>query len=461
MTHAFESQTGRRAVLHAASVLGVRAVVGEGPSVGLIDPIPEADAIPNPLQSSALARPDHPAIVAAGRSVSFAELKREVAARAEMLYLLGVRAGTGVHLRGGDRLEHVVAWHAVQWLGAHPAPNGVCSVDCATLPSAKNPRQERSWPDAEVRVALNTSGTTGEPRRIELTTRQLTYSALGSAIRLGHHLDDRWLCCMPLDHIAGQSILMRCALLGTTVVLHPRFNAKAVAAAMDGGDVTLVSLVPTMLERVLDARATEPFPSTLRAVLLGGGPIANALLERCAALGVPVASTWGMTELASQIATALPGSGQGALPPLPVARITVAADGRLVVTGPIARGSMTTADLGAVTDGCVRVHGRADDIILSGGENIDPARVEQALIRHPGVVEAMVFRVPSATWGFRPEAALVADAGGPVSDDELNNWCAQHLSALEVPDAYHWTEELPKGALGKIQRRALIDWRRP
>ena len=461
VTHAFESQVGRRAVLNAACVLGARAIVGEGPNVTRADPVPVTDALPNPLQSAALARPDHPAIVAGGRSLSFAELKLEVATRAETLYRIGVRAGAAVQLRGGDRVEHVIAWHAVQWLGAHPAPDAACSVDCAALRPAERQRPERTWPDQEVRLALDTSGTTGEPRRIELTTRQLTYSAFGSAIRLGHHLNDRWLCCMPLNHVAGQSILMRCALLGTTVVLHERFDAQAVAAALDRGDVSLVSLVPTMLERVLDARPAEPFPSALRVVLLGGGPIPDALLERCAAIGVPVAATWGMTELASQIATALPGSGAGALPPLAVARITAAANGRLVVTGPIAQGVMTTADLGTVTDGCVRVDGRADDVILSGGENIDPARVEQVLMRHPDVAEAAVFRVPSTTWGFRPEAALVARDGGQASDDELNRWCAQHLSAFEVPDAYHWTEELPKTALGKIQRRALTDWRRP
>src|SRR5205807_7583774 len=152
-------------------------------------------------------------------------------------------------------------------------------------------------------AVMHTSGTTAEPKRIPLSHDNFLASALGSAVALGLDPSERWLCPMPLTHVGGVSIPIRSAIYASTAVLHGRFDTEAVLSELmdPARRITLVSLVPTMLARLLEAGLHDP--PTLRWALLGGGPIAPALLERAAAAGVPVAPTYGMTEACSQIAT--------------------------------------------------------------------------------------------------------------------------------------------------------------
>ncbi len=451
--------------------------------------------LPNPLESAAWARPDTPAVVAPDGAATYAELRVAVARRAGAFARRGVAPGARVALLGAPSLDWAVTLHAVGWLGAVAAPLPVgaprdelrarCesaqarwgwadeahepalrALDLELLPGDEgaSPPSAHPWPLDAPRWCVHTSGTTGSARAVTLTAAQVLFGALGSAIRLGHHLDDRWLCCLPLHHVGGLSILARCAWLGTTVVLAPRFDASAVARALDGGEVSLVSLVPTMLERVLDARAERPFPPSLRAILLGGAAARPALLARCARLTAPVALTWGMTETASQVATGLPGeldpaSGVGA--PLPFARVEARAGGRLWVSGPLAAasspgGAFETADRGAVdAQGRVHVLGRADDVLVSGGENVCPRRVEAALRAHPGVADALVVGLPDPTWGARIGAVLTpAGDGAPPSDAALRAWCRERLRAPEIPRVWRWTQMLPRTSLGKPSRAA-------
>ena len=168
---------------------------------------------------------------------------------------------------------------------------------------------QRPSPREEMRDALAliyTSGTTGRPKGAILTSAAFRASARASAELLGTGPDDRWLACMPLFHIGGLSILLRACLAGSSVVVQAGFEARAVAAALESGAVTGVSLVATMLRRLLDVRGERPAPQGLRWLLLGGGPAPAALLERAHALGYPLAPTYGLTEAASQVATRLP-----------------------------------------------------------------------------------------------------------------------------------------------------------
>jgi O-succinylbenzoic acid--CoA ligase len=286
---------------------------------------------------------------------------------------------------------------------------------------------------------------------------------MGYAMRLGHALDDAWLCCLPLHHIGGLSILLRCAMYATTARLEPRFEAAAVARALDSGQITLASLVPAMLSAALDARAAAgrsgPFPPALRAILLGGGPTRAPLLARCQAIGAPVSVTWGMTETGSQVATRAPGDlspGLHAGAPLAFARVTLDGE-RLAVEGPVAPGGrLVSHDRGAIDgDGRVHITGRSDDVILSGGENIDPAEVEAALTDHAGVAGAAVVARSDPRWGQRPVAWLVPSAGDRPPDAELEAWCRDRLAGFKVPDAFLWCDALPRTALGKISRGLL------
>lgn len=421
-------------------------------------------SLPNPVAASARARPDHPALIVGDQSLTWRELAERVAARAGALHALGVQAGETVARLGTSDVDFVVDLHAVGWLGAALLPLPVRATDDERArllalagsprrieagplpdPGAAPPVPERPWPLEEVRLRLATSGTTGLPRLIPLATGQLAFSAFGSAIRLGHLPDDRWLGCLPLHHTGGLAILMRSAWQGTTVVLHPGFSAEAVSAALDEG-VSLVSLVPTALQAVLDLRGDRPFLPSLRAILLGGAPASPALLARCAAIHAPVARTWGMTEAGSQIATAFPGDLEDGAPMLPFARVEVE-DGRLVVHGPLVGGRHLTSDRGDVRDGRVRVFGRADHVILSGGENIDPAEIEGVLSLHPAVCDVVVVGAPDPRWGQRPVARVVL--GAPVDDAELAAWCRARLAGFKVPDRWERVEGIARGELGK------------
>lgn len=450
--------------------------------------------VPQPLLSTALARAEHPVLICGETIWTAARLQLTVARRAAWLAGQGVAAGDVVALLGAPSIDWVVSFHALGWLGAiaAPLPDGqppaeqarllrelkplAVLADAAARPglghtlrslplagaepelaAASQLVAERFWPLDEVRVVIFTSGSSAQPRQVELTTAQLLFNALGSAIRLGHDVHDRWLACLPLHHIGGLSILMRCAWFGSCVVLEPRFDAERVAQMLDTGTVTLASFVPTMLARVLDARAAVPFPSALRAILVGGAAVSQPLLERCRALGAPLALTWGMSETASQVATRFAGdlaAGHGA-PPLAFARVGER-DGRLTVRGPTVReAELLTDDLGYVDAlGHIHVTGRADDVILSGGEKVVPAEVEALLLTHPAIAEVAVVARPDPRWGQRPVAFLVArEASLPA--EELTRWCRERLAAFKVPAAFNWCAALPRTALGKIARATL------
>lgn len=500
ITNALESAIGRAGARHLAATLpGVHGLsdvpaedvaslpsrraehvalpgghgLGIAPSAATTRREPHEIAIPNPLASSALARPDHPAVVTERETVSYRELALRAARGARVLSARGVEPGMTVALSGPRDLSWISWLHAIGWLGAvaAPLPDKVPEGELARLalvirPHARvdsterelgaSPAEERAWPLAEPRLLVTSSGSTALPRVVELDTLQLTTSAFGSAVRLGHHLDDRWLACLPLHHVGGLSILYRAAFYGITVVFSERFDAGAVARAIDDGEVTLVSLVPAMLARVLDAREARwgearPMPPTLRAILLGGAAAPAELSLRSRAIDAPIALTWGMSEAASQVATSLVGSTR--LAPVPFARVS-AEGGRLVVRGPIApRGTLVTGDAGEVAaDGAVTVHGRADDVIISGGEKVSPAEIESVLRRHPAVRDAAVVARDSARWGRRPFAVVeTAD----LTPELLRGWCREHLAPFKVPDGIVCLPHLPRAALGKVLLREI------
>lgn len=313
-------------------------------------------------------------------------------------------------------------------------------------------REELPYPD--VATVMFTSGTTSAPKPVFLTPRNWEANAVGSALALGLDPNERWLCVMPLAHVGGLSILLRSTLYATTVVLHERFDTAAVLDELidPGRGITLVSLVPTMLSRLLDAGLERP--PTLRWALLGGGPIPQPLLERAARAGVPVAPSYGMTEGCSQIAT----FGF----PLHGVRMRID-EGEIVVSGANfapntlgADGWLRTGDLGEF-DACgrLRVVGRSSDTIVSGGENVAPAQVEAALLEHPEVADVGVFSRPDPEWGERVVARVVLHAGASATAAELRAFAAERLARFKVPKEIEFGETLPRTASGKLLRREL------
>jgi O-succinylbenzoic acid--CoA ligase len=296
-------------------------------------------------------------------------------------------------------------------------------------------------------VALQTSGTTGAPKGVELTFANLLWSALGSAALLGVHREDRWLCALPLSHVGGLSILARSAIYGTAATILERWDTDAVAAELRSGRATLVSLVPTTLARLLDAGVDEA--PGLRWALLGGAPVSPALRERAAAL--PVAETYGLTEAASQVTTF------GV--PLFCTRVELdgGEEGEILVSGPTVAGAspLRTGDLGRWRDGRLEISGRLADTIVTGGENVAPAEVEAVLERHPVVAEAAVFGRPDPEWGEAVCALVVARPGMTVDERDLRAHCARNLAGFKVPKAIGLTASLPRTPSGKLVRAAL------
>jgi len=336
--------------------------------------------------------------------------------------------------------------------GALPPPASLAGQP-ARLDTGGHPGSDRAE-DVPVAV-IHTSGTTASPKPVVLTAGNFLASALGSAVALGLDPAERWLCPMPLTHVGGLSIPIRSAIYATTAVVHGRFDTEEVLSELadPGRRITLVSLVPTMLARLLDAGLQRP--PTLRWALLGGGPIAPALLERARAAGVPVAPTYGMTEACSQIAT----FGW----PLAGVEVRTDEDGEVLVRGPIVSpgavasdGWLHTGDLGRFAErNRLEIVGRKADTIITGGENVAPTEVEAALLEHPAVADAAVHPRADPEWGEAVIATVVLREGASAPPEELRAHCAARLAAFKVPKAVEFADALPRTQSGKLLRRQL------
>jgi O-succinylbenzoic acid--CoA ligase len=221
---------------------------------------------------------------------------------------------------------------------------------------------------------------------------------------------------------------------------------------------------------MLAERGERPYPTTLRYVLLGGGPAPLPLLERALSAHALVVQTYGLTETASQIVTLAPEDAIRKLgsagKPLMGSRIRVEADGEICVDGPSVspgyvhqparQGWLHTGDLGYLDeDGYLYVLDRRDDLIISGGENVYPAEVESALLRHPAVEEAGVTGVADPEWGQTVAAAIKLHPRQTATEQELIAFCRQQLASYKVPRRIEFRETLPRNAAGKLLRRDL------
>jgi O-succinylbenzoic acid--CoA ligase len=261
---------------------------------------------------------------------------------------------------------------------------------------------------------------------------------------------------MPLSHVGGLMILARSAAAASTVVLEP-FDAERTARTLQEGDITLASLVPTMLARILDAGG-RPGPG-LRRIMLGGGPCPPSLLRRAADAGFPVSQTYGLTEACSTVTLADPGDLETAGRALPGTGLTVAQDGEILISGPTVVGewdALRTGDLGRLDDqGRLTVIGRKSDTIVTGGENVAPAEVEAVLEEHPGVAEAAVLARPHPEWGESVTALFVPATDPPPDPAALRDHCGERLAGYKVPKAFERVAQLPRTPSGKLLRREL------
>lgn len=422
------------------------------------------------LTRSAGRRPDATALAADGEELSYAALEARVAAAAGRLRALGVGEGDRVATTLAPGLAFVETLHAAWRLGAALVPlntrlsagelawqredSGARVVVEEPLEPGEPVPPRQALPPDEIATVIYTSGTTSRPKPVEHTVANHLASALASAKNLGVEADDRWLCVLPLFHVGGLTIPVRAAVYGTAAEIHAGFDEDAVLDALPRA--THVSLVPTMLRRLV-ARGLER-PPRLRAALLGGGPIPADLLDWVRETGFPALPTYGMTETTSQVVTAEPGRLAGR--PLDGVELRIGHEGEILVRGPqvapgavAADGWLHTGDRGRLDEeGRLHVEGRIADFIVSGGENVSCAEVEEALLSHPAVSDAGVAGVPDPEWGERVEAWVVAPGADPA---ELIAHVRGRLAAYKAPKDIHLVAELPRNAAGKLLRGSL------
>ncbi len=436
----------------------------------------------NWLSQRAATCPDRIALIADGNSLSYAELEREATAAARRLAARGVRRGATVSLMLEPGIDHVVLLHALMKLGAvsYPVNTRLAAAEIeAELERADSVLVVSGSPDLGMTEAdlpllgehdldalvcrILTSGTSGRPRPVGLTYGNHLWSAVGSAFNLGVEPTDRWLCCLPLYHVGGLSIVMRSVIYGTTAVVHEGFDVDRVASSLEGDGVTLISVVATQLVRLLEA-GVDLLP--LRAVLVGGGPVGEEVLAEAIGRGATVIQTYGLTEAASQVTTLSPGEARSRLGsvgrPLLTTHLRIQ-EGEILVQGPtVAPGTadedgwLHTGDLGRIDDeGFLYVEDRLGDVIVTGGENVLPAEIEAVLLRHPGVLDAAAVGRADAEWQEAVTAVVVLRNGAEVSADELRTHCASELAGYKVPKRVEFVTELPRTESGKLQREAL------
>jgi O-succinylbenzoic acid--CoA ligase len=324
--------------------------------------------------------------------------------------------------------------------------------------------------DDQPATILFTSGSTGIPKAALHTWGNHRYSAKGANANLPLRRGDRWLLSLPLYHVGGLAILVRCALAGAAVAVPSR--DVPVHESIRTTQAAHVSLVATQCRRLLDATTGGP-PDSLRAVLLGGGPIPESLLQRGVERGWPFLTSYGCTEMASQVTTTAPGDPRSDLSTagrcLPYRRVRIVG-GEVQVKGRslfrayvtedglddprTANGWYRTGDRGRIdASGRLHILGRIDRMFVSGGENIQPEEIEAALERVEEVERAVVVPVSDAEYGERPVAFVRLREG--ASSPDLESALRRRLPGFKIPDAFH---SLPDEGLSdglKVDRAAL------
>ncbi len=318
--------------------------------------------------------------------------------------------------------------------------------------------------DDDVAVVVSTSGTTGIPKGAMLTAPALIASASATHDRIGG--PGTWLLALPAYHVAGLQVMVRSMLAGTVpVAIDPGFDVAELPSAIQalGTGPRYASLVAVQLAKALGDPAATAALAELDAILLGGGPMPTAVAESAAAAGIHVIRTYGMSETAG-------GCVYDGVP-LDGVRVRID-DGRVVLGGdtlakgyrhpsdpdPFAEpGWFRTDDLGTLDDsGVLRILGRVDDGIGTGGLTVLPQLVEAALGTHPSIADCAVFGVTDERLGQRVVAAVVVTPGAePPTLAALRTHVEQTLDATAAPRELHVLDELPRRGIGKLDRKEL------
>lgn len=314
----------------------------------------------------------------------------------------------------------------------------------------------------DVVAIVVTSGTAGAPKGVELTRAGMEVMGRGYTAGLDAGPADRWLACLPLHHVASLGALARSYVTGVPCTVHAGFNLERVARSPRDEGTTMVSLVPTVMRRLLDAGAPL---HEYRRVIIGGAPCPPALRLRAEAEGVVVVDAYGLSET----------WGGFTLDGVPIegADARLGDDAEILVRGAMimrgyrldpertaavvdADGWFHTGDIGTIDDGRLRVIDRIKDVVITGGVNVSPTEVEGVLARHPDVDDVCVVGIPDDEWGELVVAFVVPRPGAcPPSTDEIRAFARDHLSGPKLPRVTRTVDAIPRTASGKPLRRVL------
>lgn len=470
---------------------------------------------PNWILQRAYLTPLREALTYEGQTWTFSDLNELSLKRARQLTMLGIKQGARIAIMGPSTPNLIIMMYACMHLqcelvmlnrrlsvseiayqleDAEVAAVLVADEDAKKIPhhapqllfsvieqgAEREVNIAKEWSLAQTTSIMYTSGTTGFPKGVRQTVGNHQASATASVLNLGLQAEDVWLCAVPLFHISGFSILVRSLLYGNKVYLYEQFDVAAITSNIINGDVTHMSVVAVTLERILHALEEKKAKASSRfkMMLAGGGPVPVDYLQRAEALNLAVAQTYGMTETSSQTATlasedAMLKIGSAGKPlffnQIRIVEPNEQGEGEICIRGPhvtpgyIGRfaqkeatieGWLHTGDIGYVDeDGYLFIIDRRADLIISGGENIYPAEIENILLAHPAVKEAGVCGRDDKKWGQVPIAYIVLKE--EIAIEELIDFSQQKLAKYKMPKEINVVRELPRNGANKLLRRKL------
>ena len=334
---------------------------------------------------------------------------------------------------------------------------------------------------------MYTSGTTGLPKGVVHTHASITYSASSWATTIDVRYQDRLWLPLPMFHVAALTCLVMCTLRGITIVSQPGFDPAVAWEIIRDERVNIGGAVPAILNFMRQVPGFDTLASDhLRCFVTGAAPMPTALIDIYAAKGIQVIQGYALTEtggggtfLLSE--HALSKAGSAGKPAMfaevalrnPEGGITHRGEGEVIIRAPFLlkeywnrpeateeafdRGWFRTGDVAEIDEeGFVYIKDRIKDMIISGGENIYPAEVENAIARHEAVAEAAVIGLPDEKWG-EVVCAIVVCSKADVTEDEIIAVCEQRLSRYKLPRRVIFAEAIPRNPSGKILKRVLRD----
>ena len=455
------------------------------------------------------------AIVYGDEQITYELLNRIALQTSEKLKSLGIKENQNVSILSGNNVDFIIVVLALWKLNAVPVPLNIrlTGVEIAKLISHSESRYTlvhaaledkfhylnnkilfpfevtegtggttdfSLFDKSRTAVILYTSGTTGNPKGVMLSFNNLYKNALAVDSIINLHSGDKWLISLPVYHIGGFAIISRSILTGSSMIIPAALKTTDISESLKLYDPTIISLVTTMLSRLLNERIRPN--RNLRGVFLGGGPVESALLRRAFDIGWPVIKVYGSTETSSMIAALMPediktkaqSSGKSLLD----IKIEIADKnrnqlppnntGEIIVSGEsITKGYLNpeendkerlegekyfTGDIGFIdNDNYLYVEARRSDLIISGGENVIPADVERAILAHPAVEEVTVMGEENKEWGEIIAAVLVIRANMRLTGSELISFLEGKIASYKIPKKILFVNELPKNELGKIK----------